>query len=412
MTLSASPSPLPIRPSSTAVLAIRNSGITGYCFQLATKYKSELKYAPKRGFISAGAKQLITVAALSSLTPGLRIQIYAVATEKSLGTPTDDMIKVIIDGAKQLKTPCVNLKIDVINLDAHAAEDQQTQLPPAYLQKGSSTATNVGVDSETSLFDNYVAHTQKNSYSLTNNTDTLYSNDQTYTSLVDSQLCEMPGKRTGQANSQLIDSLDVDMKQLKLQVQLLESKIDSILETVPLTTSSKLSASQSLELSEIDINNFVSVVTERLTAELKSQLAASAHNKTVPHTDSANQEMAASEMPIAGMQDPAVQEDEDNRSAKQEQSQRQSIGEPTTDADSTSCREQSSKETEVVKSESQISNSVSRQLISEAPRSSSSTSAGKQLQNALGNIFILSIIFAIAACGKLLKRALRSKKET
>lgn len=140
LTLSASPSPLPIRPSSTAVLAITNSGTTGYCFQLAAKYKNELKYSPKRGFISAGAEQLITVAALSNLTPGLRVQIYAVATEKSLGIPDDDMVKVIIDGAKRLKTPCVNLKVDVVNLNAHTTKEHLPQLPPAHMQKNHGVA--------------------------------------------------------------------------------------------------------------------------------------------------------------------------------------------------------------------------------------------------------------------------------
>lgn len=406
LTLSASPSPLPIRPSSTAVLAITNSGTTGYCFQLAAKYKNELKYSPKRGFISAGAEQLITVAALSNLTPGLRVQIYAVATEKSLGIPDDDMVKVIIDGAKRLKTPCVNLKVDVVNLNAHTTKEHLPQLPPAHMQKNHGVAPNFGNDSETSLFDNYLTQTQKNSCSLTNNTDTLYSSDHTCISLIDSQLCEASNKRIGQGNSQGIDKLDVDVGQLKLKLQTLENKVDAILETVPLaSTSSKLGVSQNFELSEADMNGVISAVIERLSAEFKAQLVASVCTVAAQHPDGSKQEDG-------------------------EQSQRKVPAETAiTDVRSIQHKNQLDDEIEAATNNNKNSNLNStlngtereasgvRDRLSgqpptpEAPRSSPGTSVGKQLQNALGQVLILSIIFAIAACSKLLKRALRSKKE-
>lgn len=424
LTLSASPSPLPIRPSSTAVLAITNSGTTGYCFQLAAKYKNELKYSPKRGFISAGAEQLITVAALSNLTPGLRVQIYAVATEKSLGIPDDDMVKVIIDGAKRLKTPCVNLKVDVVNLNAHTTKEHLPQLPPAHMQKNHGVAPNFGNDSETSLFDNYLTQTQKNSCSLTNNTDTLYSSDHTCISLIDSQLCEAPNKRIGQGNSQGIDKLDVDVGQLKLKLQTLENKVDAILETVPLaSTSIKLGVSQNFELSEADMNGVISAVIERLSAEFKAQLVASVCTVAAPHPDGSKQEVLVQESLPKKEVSSTSQEDG-------EQSQRKVPAETAiTDVRSAQHKNQLDDEIEAATNNNKNSNLNStlngtereasgvRDRLSgqpptpEAPRSSPGTSVGKQLQNALGQVLILSIIFAIAACSKLLKRALRSKKE-
>ncbi|EFO64157.1 Hypothetical protein GLP15_464 [Giardia lamblia P15] len=422
MTLSASPSPLSIRPSSTAILAITNSGTTGYCFQLAAKYKNELKYSPKRGFISAGTEQLITVAALSNLTPGLRVQIYAVATEKSLGIPDDNMVRIIIDGAKRLKTPCVNLKVDVINLDAQTTKEHLSQLPPVHMQKSHSVAPNFGNDSETSLFDNYVTQTQKSSYSVTNNTDTLYSSDHTCISLIDSQLCETSGKRIGQVNSQGIDKLDIDVGQLKLKLQTLENKVDTILETIPLTsTFSKSNASQNFELSETDMNGVISAVIERLSTEFKSQLVASVCNVTAPYSDKSKQETLVQEALLEKETSSASLEDK-------EQSQEKVPSETIiTDTCDVKRRKQLNNEVEAVMNSNGTLNSISnsteretsgvRDRVSgqlptlEASRSSSETSAGKQLQNALGQMFILSIIFAIAACTKLLKRALRSKRE-
>lgn len=451
MTLSASPSPFPIRPSSTAILAITNSGTTGYCFRLASKYKNELNYSQKHGFVSAGSKQLITVASRSHLTPGLRIQLYAVAVEKSLGVPDDDMIKAIIDGSKHLKTPSINLKINVINTSVHNAEEQLLNLPPTHIQKGSSATLSTANDSDVSLFDNYVAHAQKSSYSLTNNTDTLYSSDHTCTSLIDSQLCESSVRRSTQVNSQLIDQLDIDMGQLKLQLQTLESKIDSILETVPLapvstSTSTKLNASQTLEFSEIDMNALVSAVTQRLTAELKSHCSIPIHSdiEAASCCDNVQDDTVAQKLSINEVSNPTERSDNDNDNndaylnkervqTHEKEREQVSVNIHDTDVDGIIYREQSGQLTEnnemIMNNNENISgvpsgkegeatgvrigNSVLGQMSTpEVLRPSSKASKGKQLQNALGNIFILSVIFFIAVCTKLLKRMIQSKKGT
>lgn len=433
MTLSASPSPFPIHPSTTAILTIKNSGTTGYCCRLASKYKNELNYSQKYIFVSAGGEQLITVAARKKLTPGLRIQLYAVTIEKSLGVPDDDTMKAIIDGSKHLRAPCINLKIDVIDTSVHNAEEHLPGLPPTHIQKGTNSASNTPNDSDVSLFDNYVAHAKKNSYSLANNTDTFYSSNNTYTSTVDSQLCESSVRRSGQVNSQLIDQLDVDMGQLKLQLQTLERKINNILATTPLSSTSTstngmLNTSQNFELSQIDMNTLVSAVTQRLLAELKNPytMLIPSNDKTASCCDYMENGVIAQKSFINEVTNSAVQNDEHGQ---QEQVSLNTYDANIVDVISREQSEQLTDKSEIMTNTSEsincVSNGrerevtevrtnsvVSRQVsIPEVTRPSSRDNKGKQLQNVLGNIFILLLIFFVALCTKLLKRALQSTRK-